>query len=413
MNLVLDSNILLHYKYFEEIPWQEEIGCGDVTIVLSAMVLEEIDKKKDQEKGKIQKRAKAIASRIGEIFLERKATKYPVVFLEDAYATEEERRQYNLDSNDNQILFDIMRSGLDLEDVIVVSSDNPMLIRAKQRGLKIHKPHDKYRVKEELSKEEKEAQAAIDELARLKNRLPEPKLIFDDGGNHIEIKRVAACDIDKEVNERINELCNKWPEKKTIEDERERILGSIYDAGSRELILQYNISRNKFIEQSEKKVRLEVERDDLERRMTKITVNVCNNGKAPTGKMNIFVDIPEGIKLYETNSKKKIEYDEPSRPNYYGLSHMHLNIARFGDYKPSIQLWDIKDYIKIGQLKKTSEPLTHTLRLEVFSFYVDRATCPNFCLKWYIADAALSEPVQGALNVSFIEEQNTGNTSNL
>ena len=117
--------------------------------------------------------------------------------MDSAYATEEERRQYHLDSNDNQVLFDVMKSDMDLGDVVVVSSDNPMLIRAKQRGLKIHKLDDKYRLKEELSKEEKEAQAAITELARLKSRLPEPKLIFEDGGNHIQIKRVAAYDIEE------------------------------------------------------------------------------------------------------------------------------------------------------------------------------------------------------------------------
>lgn len=41
---------------------------------------------------------------------------------------------------------------------------------------------------------------------------------------------------------------------------------------------------------------------------------------------------------------------------------------------------------------------------ERFSFYVDCAKCSNFGLKWYIADAALIDPIQGELNVNFIEE---------
>ena len=401
--IVLDSNILLHYKSFEDIPWQEELDCGEITIVLTAMVLEEIDKKKDQEKGKIQKRAKAVASRIGEILIGGKSSKYPVVFVESAYATEEERRQYHLDSNDNQILFDVMKSDLDLGNVIVVSSDNPMLIRAKQRGLKIHKPNDKYLLKEELSKEEKEAQTAIAELTRLKSRLPAPQLIFEDGVNHIQIKRVTALEIEEEVNLRMNELRHRWPEK-TIEDEQEIILGQVYNRVSSEQILQYNISRNKFIEQSEKKVRLEVERDDLDRRMRKVSVCVYNGGNASTGKMNIFVDIPEGIKLFGANSKKKIEYEEPSTPNYFGLSQIPQFNVMYGYYKPNVKMWDVGDYIRKGQIKETSEPLTHTLRRELFTFYVDSSTCPNFGLKWYIADAALTDPVTGELNVSFVEE---------
>jgi rRNA-processing protein FCF1 len=403
MYIVLDSNILLHYISFEEIPWQEEFGCGEVTIVLTGMVLEEIDKKKDDEKGKIQKRAKAVASRFKEILIAGKSGKYPVMFVESAYATEDERRRFHLDRNDNQILFDIRKAGLDMADVIVVSSDTAMLLRAKQQGFRIYQLDDKYLLKEELSKEEKEAKAAITELTRLKNRLPEPKLIFGDTDNHIQIRRVAAYDIEQEVQKRMNELRSRWPEK-TIEDEQEIILGQVYNRVSQEMILQYNISRNKFIEQTEKKIRLEAERDELERRMRKVTVSVYNSGHATTGMMNIFVDIPDGIRLYGSNSRKKVEYDEPSTPNYYGLKQIPRFNVMYGYYKPSVTMWDVDDYIKKRQLKETAEPLTHTLLHEIFTFYLDCATCPNFGLKWYIADAALPEPVEGVLNVSFVEE---------
>lgn len=152
MYIVLDSNILLHYISFEEIPWQDELSCDEVTIVLTGMVLEEIDKKKDDEKGKIQKRAKAVASRFKEILIGGKSGKYPVMFVESAYATEDERRRFHLDRNDNQILFDIRNSGLDIADVTVVSSDTAMLLRAKQQGYKIYQLNDKYLLQEEPSK---------------------------------------------------------------------------------------------------------------------------------------------------------------------------------------------------------------------------------------------------------------------
>lgn len=40
MNIVLDTNILLHYKSFEEISWEEELGSKDNTVILDAIVLE-------------------------------------------------------------------------------------------------------------------------------------------------------------------------------------------------------------------------------------------------------------------------------------------------------------------------------------------------------------------------------------
>ena len=167
------------------------------------------------------------------------------------------------------------------------------------------------------------------------------------------------------------------------------------------MIVQYNASRRKFIEDSQKKIRLEVQRDDLQLRMKRITILICNKGTASTGKMNIFIDIPECIKLYWDTSKKKVDYDEPSTPTF----HPYLKaIPSVSIYTPKIEMWDMVDYIRDDQLKKTFEPLNHKLQQGLFTLYVDSATCPNFKLKWILVDAELSDPVKGELNVSFVEE---------
>lgn len=401
MNIVLDSNILLHYRNFEDIPWSEEIGCDDITFVLTAMVIEEIDEKKDNEKGKIQKRAKAVSSRIAEILLDGSTCKFPIMYLDNAYATDDERRLYHLDRNDNQILFDVMKSDLDKENVTVVSSDNNMLIRAKNQGFKIHRLNDGYRLKEELSKEEKEAQAAIKELERLKNRMPDPILIFENGENNMKIKRAVALKRETEVKKRVEELRHKWPEK-TVEGEQYSVLGTTFSNDSPDMIVQYNASRRKFIEDSEKKIRLEVQRDDLQLRMKRISVVVYNGGNAPTGMMNVFVELPEGIEFYSKGCKKKVEFEEPSTPNYY--PEITRTPSLFVDYKPHIEMWDMGSSLDVVEITKKIEPLNHNLQQGLITLYVDSATCPNFKLKWMLVDAELLDPVEGELNVSFIEE---------
>ena len=401
MNIVLDSNILLHYRNFEDIPWSKEIGCDDITIVLTAMVIEEIDEKKDNEKGKIQKKAKAVSSRIAEILLDGATSKIPVVYLDNTYATEDERRQYHLDRNDNQILFDVMKSDMEKENVTVVSSDNNMLIRAKKLGFKIHRLNDGFRLKEELSKEEKEAQTAIKELERLRNRMPKPILIFDNGENNLKIKRAVALNREIEVEKRVEELQQKWPEK-TVEGEQYSVLGNTFSNASPEMIDQYNASRGKFIEDSEKKIRLEVERDDLQLRMKRISVVVYNGGNAPTGMMNVFVELPKGIEFYSKGCKKKVEFEEPTTPNYYpGITKIP---SLFIDYKPHIEMWDMGGCLDVVEITKKVEPLNHNLQQGLITLYVDSSTCPNFKLKWMLVDAELLDPVEGELNVSFVEE---------
>lgn len=402
MNIVLDSNILLHYTSFEDIPWECELGCNNIVIVLTAIVLEEIDKKKDQEKGKVQKRAKQVSSRIGEILIDGKNSRVPVRYVDSSYATEEEKARYNLDRNDNRILFDVSKSGLNTTDVIVVSNDNAMLIRAKNLGYSIHRLDDKYLLKEELTKEEKEAKAAIAELERLKSRKPEPKLVFENSQNYLQIGRVAVDDLDMVVRREMDDLKARWPEK-TIEDEQQYIFGQIYNNATPEMILQYNISRTKFLELSEKKVRLEAQRDDLAKRLKRITINIVNRGTASTGKMNVFLEVPEEVRLYYKNSKKKVEYEQPPTPNYYPAfsSIANLNLA-LGNYVPGVEMWDLDNYIQEEELCYQADALTHGLQNKAFEFYVDAATCQNFKMNWVIIDAALIDPVKGELNISFI-----------
>lgn len=403
MNIVLDTNILLHYKSFEEIPWQEELGCKDVTIVLSAVVIEEIDRKKDDERGKIQKRAKSISSRIGELLLEGKECKYPVIFQETAYAQEEERRQYSLDRNDNQILFDVMKSSVDRADVTVVSNDTSMLIRAKKFGFRAHRLNDKYLLKEELSKEEKEAKAAVAELERLKSRRPSPQLEFDDGQNNIQFKKVSPVDFEEEVRRRVDDLRKQWPEKR-LEDGEQVYMGRVFNPLTPEKVMVFNASRNKFIERSEQKIRLEVERDDLEQRMRKITIVVSNSGTASTGQMNVFLNVPKNVRVYEERSKKNVEYETPETPSFMPeLTHYSFAGSRYGYRMPGVEMWDLKGYLRNNEFKQSLLPLTHNLQREVFSFYVDAATCPNFQMSWFIADAELADPVTGTLNVCFVE----------
>lgn len=76
--LVLDTNVYLHYKDFEQVDWKSMVG-DDVTICVPMVVLNEIDKHKDQSRGKIQKRAKKLSSRFSELFLQEELVRAGVL----------------------------------------------------------------------------------------------------------------------------------------------------------------------------------------------------------------------------------------------------------------------------------------------------------------------------------------------
>ena len=161
MYIILDTNILIHYNSFENIPWGKLMGCDELTFVFPALVMEEVDKVKDRERGRVQRRAKAVSSRLGQLLVDEVQGKYPVLFVETPLATLEEQRDYNLESNDNMILFSVYKAGIDHAAVCLVSSDNAMLIRAKRFGFKKYRLDDKYLAPVEPTPEEKEAKQAI------------------------------------------------------------------------------------------------------------------------------------------------------------------------------------------------------------------------------------------------------------
>lgn len=398
MYIVLDTNILLHFRSFEEIPLSEEIGCEDVTIILTSVVMEEIDRIKDNERGKVQKRAKAISRRLGEILVDSKSSRYTIEYVESPFATEEEKQHYQLDRNDNRILFAVLKKGFTKEGVCAVSNDNTMLIRAKQFGFKVHRLDEKYRLQEELTQEEKDAKAAIAELERIKNRMPDPYLMFEQGGDHIQIYRTIPKDKDAVVQKEMEELKAKWP-KETVRKQEQYFNGYIFHNPTPEEVVTYNTSLEKFLTLSEKKIRLEAHRDDLNNRMVRISIMINNKGTAPTGKMNIFLKFSDNAQIYFKDSKKIVEYEQPPTPNY----NRFLNSFSLGGapYIPTVKMWDLDRFYEKNELQETMEPLNHNLKKQVFEFYVDSATCPNFQMKWFIADAALIDPVKGELNVSF------------
>ena len=67
--LFLDTNIFLHFINFEQIPWDNLVGDVDFKIIVSDIVVGEIEKHKDGARGKIQKKAKAISKLFGDVFL--------------------------------------------------------------------------------------------------------------------------------------------------------------------------------------------------------------------------------------------------------------------------------------------------------------------------------------------------------
>ena len=68
--LFLDTNIYIHYKGFENISWKDLLSTeDDVTVVMTSIILREINRHKDSSKGKVKNKAWKISEKLKSILL--------------------------------------------------------------------------------------------------------------------------------------------------------------------------------------------------------------------------------------------------------------------------------------------------------------------------------------------------------
>lgn len=402
--LFLDTNILIHYQSFEDIPWKSVLQITDeITIVICETVVAEIDKHKDGQKSRIRDRAKKVSSRISELLLEDKVGKLPVVFCPFVKPSEDEERIYDTCVCDNRIILSALHSSYLRKDIIVVSADNNLLIKAKSAGLKFHKMKEDFLVKGEPTEEEKELKKAKEELAKWVNRLPDPHVIFFNvEGDTIEFPIAKLPDIDAEVENRIQKEEQRYPKKE--ESIRECSHENPYGFDSffqptREKIITYNTMRVDYLKAYREKVCLEVKKEFAEASFKKLQFYLANNGTAPTGKMFITLRFQAGTKLYtEADSKTTQEYPPLKTPQFVNTIAQCFS----GNYYSShaISYIDEMKPISKKQFQYEKSELIHGLqsRLET-ELMINTSYAQDIIIEWIINDSSLIECKTGTLKI--------------
>ena len=125
--------------------------------------------------------------------------------------------------------------------------------------------------------------------------------------------------------------------------------------------------------------------------------------------MNVFIEFPENVNLYNRDSKISIDDIAPVKPTSYGLDRKLLRsmeaeqyLRPFGNGIPQIYRWDIDQPIEKREFKFQYSNLNHNMiyYLDIKkSIYIDLGNCNNFCIRWCIIDSELIDPVKGTLNV--------------
>lgn len=409
--LVLDTNVYLHFKNFEQIDWKSLLQ-DEVTICVPQKVLAEIDKHKDQSRGKIQKRAKALSARFYDIFLVGSVPHVPVIDMANPPADAFNDPQYHQEISDDWIILSALHSPISNTDIVIAGNDNGILLKAKQHGLGFFKMPESLLLAEEPSDEEKEIKRLTQQLAKYENRLPDPVVEFEDETSLLTIHKPHFIDVNKELEtyetelkttHRYESLSDKPVDDFTIA--MQPLLSLTHSTlGQKQ---EYNKALDNYFE---KKLRLKEFQLDclfMEQRFVKLDFWLSNGGTGALGNTVVFINFPPQVAVYNQHSKVTVRCEDPKEPvlkNNLTVYNTSLMNVLNNDYKHTedIELWDLRKKLEQSEFKYQSTHLLHNMRHPLEGkddLYIDIATCGNFTIDWTIIDSELIEPVRGQLHV--------------
>lgn len=222
----LDTNILLHFTYFDQIDWPLELGYRRACLVIAPTVLAELEKYKyDRDSQRRQERSRKVSRHLYQI---GRAEPPGIPAIVPG------RRDVTLlivtDSpdpapypglvasvQDDQIIASIlkfreMQSEAVAPDVLLVSDDSGICLKCRSRAIATVSLDDKLRLPDEPTKEQIELRKLESELTTLKEREPVLKLAFSHGGQATESLMIDVALVEPYSEDQIEALCKSEAE---------------------------------------------------------------------------------------------------------------------------------------------------------------------------------------------------------
>lgn len=198
-----DTNVLLHGKGLEELPFVSIVGeASSIVVVLTRTVIRELDaqKVKNPNNG-LRERATKRARALWRRQKERKWVLRPGVSLSFAQtAAVDNLAQLGLDSSlgDDRIIAEVLsaRDAAPNQRVIFLSRDTGMLVKAAGLGLEVVEFDDEH-VLPVPDEQQAKLRKLQEENERLRSRVPRLSVTFEDGKD--------VCDLSVELPRRLSE----------------------------------------------------------------------------------------------------------------------------------------------------------------------------------------------------------------
>lgn len=188
----VDTNVLLHYRFFRDVDWAAALGVRPVTLVFAPVVLAELDQLKWAGSRREKSRAKAVLAALDDLGLAATSVALrPGVNVAAASLEPDEalfgRHQLHPAVNDDRLLASLFgwAHGRDDCRVLLLTADAGIRVKARALQIEAIAPDESLALGDEPDETERQLAAAQHELAALRGAAPVLRVTID-GATHTE-----------------------------------------------------------------------------------------------------------------------------------------------------------------------------------------------------------------------------------
>ncbi|MFQ6096132.1 MAG: PIN domain-containing protein [Armatimonadota bacterium] len=427
----LDTNVFLHYQAFDHIPWLSVLDSSSALIVVPWVVIEELDKQKDEHaRRKIRERARRALSKLTEVGRKGGAVELQpcVDILVELQPPALDFQKHGLDPlrADDQLFASMIafRHTHPDCDLVLVAHDVTNQLRALRHDIAAVEPPADLKLQEELDANEKRTKELEQRVRELESRLPVLELGFPHGSNH---KRFALArpppPPHKEIEKKIAELKEQHPK---LQSPRVTLGIPILAAMSPRQVRHCNAQLDQFY--ADYAEYLEQEWWFRHRHLWTIRLDtkLTNSGTCPAEDVHVFLRFPKGVHVYDEAEHREPSYapepPQPPQPPMTITESARRQVASV--LHPVSSAWPARLFPRVshdvsgplidrdsGEVQFTRGTLNHGLTMEFDPLYVRFESWDSafsFELPYTIHAANLPSPTEGSLHVVVERDTDVG-----
>ncbi len=414
----LDSSVLLHYRFFDEIDWPAELGVERVVLVFTSQVISELDRVKYSTRSTTKAdRAQKVGRKLLEII--ETGGRVEVRPNVEVLLLDKEPRldwgAHDLDESwgDDRVIAAVLCSPFPDEEKVLVCADVKFVLKAQTRTIAYHRLRDELALPLEKTPEQREVDRLRKELLRHEARLPVLRLLLKtnagaDVSLAAELKqhaRPSSEDIEKRVADKKALL------KQQVSQGESRAfpyagLGQFHEIQARRAreryatdIEQYLAALREYYVQAE-------EYAEVMSRTVKVELVLSNQGTTPAEDIDIYVHFPDGFQVRHEDEMPRapVEPAEPVyRPDGWFPRLPDVGSLARGSFSPAVpQRPLIKKRDSYDVDFPTVPTLKHGYELNLASLYAvfsSHDSVKPFHLNYVVHSATLPDAVSGKLHV--------------